>query len=551
MSKTIFVVDNYDSFVYNIVQYIGEVEPDADVIVKRNDEVTVEDVEKTSPTHIVISPGPGRPKDAGMSVDVVKRFSGKIPILGVCLGHQAIGFAFGGKVVNAGKVFHGKTSNIVHSESGVFDGLPNPFRATRYHSLVVDRSSLPDSLVITAHSEDDSEIMGLQHREFPVFGVQFHPESILTEYGKRIIKNFLNIDSLRVSAVPVGKVKKENQMEASIKKVVEGENLTYEEAVKTMEEILKGRASDVQISAFLVGLRMKGETGDEVGGMAKVMQDYAVRIEAPSEKTADTCGTGGDGAGTFNISTTTAFVVSAGGIPVAKHGNRSVSSKVGSADVLEAGGYNLHKSPEEMKRELEETGFAFLFAPLLHPAMKEVMPVRRELKLRTVFNILGPIVNPARVKYQIVGVFNFDYAQIIARALQILGTVRSLVVSGGFTDELTTVSVNRAVLVEQGEMRPLKINPAGLKLHSASPSDLKGPDEPAVAFELMKKILSGEGTTAQTETVALNSGAVFWITETVSSLKEGVELALDLIHSRKALHKLEEVMEFQRKLGEV
>jgi len=184
----ILVIDNYDSFTYNIVQYLGEMGVDIEVV--RNDEVTVEDILKKKPDHILISPGPCSPKEAGVSVDVIKQLAGKIPILGVCLGHQSIGYAFGGDIVRAGKLMHGKTSQITHDGKGVFKGLPNPFRATRYHSLVIKRETLPKDLIITAESED-GEIMGVRHKTLPVEGVQFHPESILTEAGKDLLRNFV------------------------------------------------------------------------------------------------------------------------------------------------------------------------------------------------------------------------------------------------------------------------------------------------------------------------------------------------------------------------
>jgi anthranilate synthase/aminodeoxychorismate synthase-like glutamine amidotransferase len=185
----ILVIDNYDSFTYNIVQYLGEL--GADIQVVRNDEATVEEIERKKPARILISPGPCSPKEAGVSVELIRRLAGRVPILGVCLGHQSIGYAFGGDIVRAGRLMHGKTSLITHDGKGVFRGLPNPFRATRYHSLVIRRDTLPECLAATAHSED-GEIMGVRHRTLPVEGVQFHPESILTESGKALLKNFLD-----------------------------------------------------------------------------------------------------------------------------------------------------------------------------------------------------------------------------------------------------------------------------------------------------------------------------------------------------------------------
>ena len=184
------MLDNYDSFTYNLVQYLGEL--GQRVLVHRNDALSINDIKKLNPARIVISPGPGRPEDAGISCDVIREFSGKIPILGVCLGHQAIGYVFGAKIVGAKKLMHGKTSKIYHNKKDIFKGIPNPFLATRYHSLLVERKSLPDCLEITASTAED-EIMGLKHKAHPVWGVQFHPESILTKSGKQILDNFIKL----------------------------------------------------------------------------------------------------------------------------------------------------------------------------------------------------------------------------------------------------------------------------------------------------------------------------------------------------------------------
>ena len=186
----ILVIDNYDSFTYNLVQYLGELGAEQTVV--RNDAITIDEIEQMNLTHIVISPGPCTPNEAGISVEVIRRFHRGIPILGVCLGHQSIGQAFGGKVIKAPTIMHGKTSNIHHDQTQLFKGLPRPFTATRYHSLIVERESLPKTLVVSAWTEDDV-IMGLRHNESPTYGVQFHPESIATEGGKILLKNFLSM----------------------------------------------------------------------------------------------------------------------------------------------------------------------------------------------------------------------------------------------------------------------------------------------------------------------------------------------------------------------
>lgn len=188
----VFVIDNYDSFTYNLVQYLGEL--GARVLVRRNNEVTADEIEAFNPSRIVISPGPGRPEQAGVTLEAIRRFGSRMPILGVCLGHQAIGLAFGGKVVRASRPMHGKTSTVKHDARGVFAGVANPFQAARYHSLIVERSTLPPELEIAADTVEDGIVMAVRHREFPVHGVQFHPESVMTREGMHMLENFLAIE---------------------------------------------------------------------------------------------------------------------------------------------------------------------------------------------------------------------------------------------------------------------------------------------------------------------------------------------------------------------
>lgn len=188
----ILMIDNFDSFTYNLVQYFMQLGQEVEV--HRNNALTMNDIEKMNPSHVVISPGPGTPHTAGISMDVIRNFKGKIPILGVCLGHQCMGEVFGGKVLNAQRIMHGKISTITHNGKGIFKDIPNPFKATRYHSLAIERNSCPEELIVTAHSED-GEIMAVEHESLPVYGVQFHPESILTEHGLQLLNNFLKLKS--------------------------------------------------------------------------------------------------------------------------------------------------------------------------------------------------------------------------------------------------------------------------------------------------------------------------------------------------------------------
>ena len=188
----LLIIDNYDSFTYNLVQYFGEL--GAEPVVKRNDEITIAEIEALQPEAVIISPGPCTPKEAGISNDVIAQIGPKLPVLGVCLGHQCMGYVYGGAVVRAGRLMHGKTSPILHDNTGVFAGLPSPFEATRYHSLIIDPPTVPDVLLVNAHTAE-GEIMGVRHKEYPIHGVQFHPESILTRHGKELLKNFLRIAS--------------------------------------------------------------------------------------------------------------------------------------------------------------------------------------------------------------------------------------------------------------------------------------------------------------------------------------------------------------------
>jgi len=189
----IVMIDNYDSFTYNIVQYIGEL--GANVKIFRNDEITIAEIKKLKPEKIIISPGPCTPNEAGISIEVINNFGGSIPILGICLGHQSIGQAFGGKIISAKKIMHGKTSNIIHNNNKIFKGITNPFEATRYHSLVIEKETIPKCLEVIAWTDniEDDEVMGVKHSEFPIYGLQFHPESILTKLGQNILKNFLDL----------------------------------------------------------------------------------------------------------------------------------------------------------------------------------------------------------------------------------------------------------------------------------------------------------------------------------------------------------------------
>ena len=331
----ILLIDNYDSFTYNLYLALGVMYPHIEV--KRNDEITLDEIEKMKPEAIIISPGPCYPAQAGISEEVIRTFSGSVPILGVCLGHQAIAESFGGKIVQAEKQLHGKQTDVkIDTASPLFAGLPSSIPVARYHSLIVEKSSLPECLKII--SEDaDGQIMGLKHKEHATYGMQFHPESIMTDSGMTILANFLRKAGIQpdMAAAPGIPDAKKTELKPLIAKAVEGKHLTQEEARRAVDIIMSDRATNAQTAALLTAMRMNVENANEITGCAMGMREKMTTVPHEQE-VLEIVGTGGDLANSFNISTTSRFVIAACGQAVAKHGNRSVSSKSGAADVLEA-----------------------------------------------------------------------------------------------------------------------------------------------------------------------------------------------------------------------
>lgn len=538
----ILLIDNYDSFTYNLAQYLGEL--GAEVTVARNDAITLDEIAALAPTHIIISPGPGVPDDAGITLDLIDRFAPTIPILGVCLGHQAIGQAFGGKVVRAGRLMHGKISSILHDGKGIFTGLPSPFVAARYHSLVVDEA-LPSCLEVIARTPE-GEMMGLRHLEYPTFGVQFHPESILSRHGHQLLRNFLDM-SWQQPAAPEQAFTADATMtiKGAIAKLVEGQDLTEMEAESAMTQIMEGQATPAQIGAFLIAMRTKGEAVSEITGCARAMRRSAVSVHTKQAGSlVDTCGTGGDGSGTFNVSTTSAFVVAGAGQRVAKHGNRSVSSKSGSADVLEALGVNLDLTPEQVGDCVDMVGLGFLFAIKLHPAMKNAIGPRRELGVRTIFNLLGPLTNPAGASAQVIGVYDPALTEPIAQVLNALGCEAAFVVHGaGRIDELTTIGANQVSELRHGQVKSYLLDPQEMGFSRSFSTDLRGGNAEENAV-ITRAILSGADRSARREVVLLNAAAALVAGNHAQTLQEGIQQAAESIDSGAARQVLEHLVEF-------
>lgn len=526
----ILMIDNYDSFTYNIFQYLSE-STDEEIKVIRNDAITVKEAVKLAPSRLVISPGPGRPQDAGISMAMIKEFSGKIPILGVCLGHQCIGEVFGGKIVSSSRICHGKTDLVINDNKGIFRTIPKKAIFTRYHSLIIEKESLPEEFEISAVSNTDGEIMGIRHKQHDVEGVQFHPESIASEMGRVVLKNFLNY-------------RREGcNIKELISKVMRGEDLSSNEIGSFMEELTEGNLNDAVIAGMLTALNTKGITADEIIGCASVLMRKKTPFQS-NRATLDTCGTGGDGKGSFNISSMAALTAAAAGAAVAKHGNRAISSKSGSADFYEKLGIPTNLSVSENEQMLEDSGFAFLFAPLYHGAMRYAAAARKALGFKTIINLLGPLVNPAQADYQIIGVFSPEFLIPVAQAAKALGVKRVMTVhSLDGMDEISVSAPTKIItILEDNKIQETIFDPtqSGYPLYPIE--DLAGGDANENSI-IAGKIIEGNGSPAVKLAVTLNAGAALYLSKLANSIEEGEQKAALAIDNGK----LKELIENLRK----
>jgi anthranilate phosphoribosyltransferase len=334
-------------------------------------------------------------------------------------------------------------------------------------------------------------------------------------------------------------------IQQALARILDGRDLTRSEARAVMDQIMTGDATAAQIGAFLVALRLKRETPDEIAGCAEAMRSHVLPVRPKRRDLVDTAGTGGDGARTFNISTAAALVAAAAGAGVAKHGNRAVSSASGSADVLEALGFDVELPPERIERSIDELGFGFLFAPTHHPAMRFAAAVRRELAIRTVFNVLGPLTNPAGARAQVVGVYAPDLAPTIAAVLAQLGAERAFVVHGADgIDELSPTGPNLVCEVEGGAVREREIDPLDLGIQRCPPSALAG-DSPADNARTVREIFAG-ARGPRRDAVVLNAAGAIAAAGHARDLKEGIGMAAEAIDSGAAAERLEALVAFSR-----
>lgn len=538
----ILLIDNYDSFTYNVYQMLGLLEPDIEIY--RNDAITIAEIEKLSPQAIVISPGPGYPVNAGISVQIVQHFSGKIPILGICLGHQAIVDAFGGNILPARIPVHGKASRIhCQTNTPLFKDCTAEIEVGRYHSLIADEATLPTCLQVIANDED-GQIMALAHNLHPTYGVQFHPESILSKQGLQLFQNFLNIikpnEQIKISPILNDASTTQTSLKPFIADIIDGKTLTEQEAYQAMNCIMDGHASDAQIGAFLTALRMKGESVEEITGFARVMREKAKKVFHQNH-VIDIVGTGGDLVGTFNISTTSAFVIAGANVGVAKHGNKSVSSKSGSSDVLEILDIPLDINALQAEECINKYGLSFLFAPNFHQSMRYAATARKEIGVRSIFNILGPLANPALSDYILLGVYDESVMEKMADVLRNLDIKGAMLVHG--TDGLDEVSISSETKVcEIRDKKIIKysITPEEFGLTRRPLQEVIGgtPEENAL---ITLNILQGKEQGAKRDIVLLNAGCALYTANATSTIQEGIELAAKTIDDGLAMQKYEEL----------
>lgn len=534
----ILMIDNYDSFVFNVEQYLKEM-ADNEVITVRNDAITIDDIKKMKPSKIIFSPGPKHPKDSGICLEILNNTDelGNIPILGICLGHQAIGMNFGGEIKRLETPLHGKTSEItVLSENSVlFKNLPKKFKVMRYHSLYVD--DIPEDLEVTAKSED-GVAMAVEHKSKNIFGIQFHPESIFTEYGKNMIRNFLNIEvseTLQNNKNSKNTNKKGNfiDMNKYLKKLQENIALTDTDFSEICKIIDSKNYDIVQLGALLVLISEKSLYPESLTAFVKNILEYSTTFEDETPM-IDVCGTGGDGFKTINISTAVAFILGAMGVNVAKHGNRAISSKSGSSDILDKLGVPLENSLANQIEKLHVKNLAFFHAPFFHKLVGEVREVRSRLGIRTVFNILGPLLHPnTKLKYQLVGLYHEPVHRLYAETLQLLGRKHALAVRGNDgLDEITICDDTKIIEVKGEQILEYTISPESFGFKRAFHSEIEGgtPEENA---EILVKILKGEEKSAKFDIVVLNAMFALYTADVVDHPAKAKNMVLEAIENGK------------------
>lgn len=531
----ILVIDNYDSFTFNVIQILQTV-TDKEIKVVRNDECSVEQLASMNPEYLIVSPGPGSPYQAGICEEAIKYFAGKIPILGICLGHQAICEAFGARIVQAKFIKHGIVEEIKLDGKGLFRSIGKSAKFTRYHSLVADEQTLSPDFEVTARAAD-GDIMGVRHKTLPIEGIQFHPESIASQAGKELLSSFINYHRENLNVAEY------------LNQLIAKKDLTEEQAAFFMENVTDGSMDERAMAAILVAMAAKGPSVSEMIGCAKALLKKKKDLPLEKNGIAEIVGTGGDGKGSFNISSMSALVASSCGQRIAKHGNRAVSSKSGAADFFENLGINIMAKPEQTAKLIEKTNFGFLMAQVYHSAMRFAAPVRKVLGVKTIMNILGPLLNPACAEYEVLGVYSPALLKDYAKAAKALGAKRVMVVCSrdGYDEISPLVPTDVYQIDENGNENQYVIKPENFGITGCNEDELMGGSGKENA-DLALEVLKGGGRKTIKAAVGLNTAAVLYLSGKARTLKDGYNMAIEAIDSGKALKKLEEIQKVSGEL---
>ena len=539
--EVLLLIDNYDSFTFNLVHYLGEL--GADVVVRRNDVLSVGEALALEPDAILLSPGPCDPDKAGICLELTRRAADcGIPVGGVCLGHQVIGQAFGGRVVQCHEIMHGKLDTMHHSGCSWFGGLPSPLRATRYHSLVVERASLPDDLEVTSWLEDGT-IMGIRHRSLPIHGIQFHPESIATEHGHAMLENFLRAIPGRRNRKPGGTFMSLG-LKPYIARAVEGPAVARRGRgrIRDHHGRRRDRGADGRVPHDPPDPRRERERirsrgrrhAHEMPARARTGGRHGHRrngrrrpLDAQHLDGGGTCRRGNRRRRRPSTATAT----------FRQDPERRTRSLLAASTSW--------SNPGVVEAALDSAGIGFMMAPMHHPAVRHVMPVRQELGARTIFNILGPLTNPAGVKRQLTGAYSRDIIRPMAETLAALGSEKAWLVHGDDgTDEISISGPTSVVALENGIITEFRIEPgdAGLETHPFEDIVGGSPEENAAA---LRALLAGEPG-AYRDSVLFNAAAALVVAGRADDLASGVRAAAESVDSGAAARKLDALVRATR-----
>lgn len=508
------LIDNYDSFTYNLAQAFQTLGKDP-LVLKNDDPAILELAQNPDLEMVCISPGPGHPANAGLCSQFLDRLNPQTPVLGICLGHQLLGLHADAEIAVAPTIMHGKQSAIEHDQTGMFKNIATPMQAARYHSLIVKETEASKGKFTVTARGPESEIMALKYNDRPWVGAQFHPESVLTPQGLAFLNNF-----------PDAIIQKKFTPAQILEHLASGLDLNQEMAAQAFAALMDGELSPVQAGALLMGLRGKGITPEELAEAVRAALARAIPVKVEGTRSIDIVGTGGDGKNSFNCSTASSLLLAGMGYKVIKHGNRAVSSTCGAADVLEGLGIKMESGPEAVVRLLEKDNFAFLFAPFFHPAFKNIGQVRRELGIRTLFNLIGPMINPSRPSRLLMGVARDDMVELVAHTLVHSGIERAAVVCGaGGYDEITPLGPNNITIIDHGQLSSLVLDPARYGIPPCGVEQLacRSKDE---AIAALRAVLTGNGPKPMRDMVAINAGMAIYLMEDTMPLDDAIAAAM-------------------------